>query len=314
MSLCSRRYRRGHSQYPDLHGAILSALEQSILQGAHSPFNTLFDFYRTLAQGWSQHIVAAPKNPAAIKAYLDLLDHVSILAQSALAANDSSSSAILSFYETVVDSTLDAVSKRISIPVIGPPPQIFYLFLMASSTSDLSRICSIIVKFKEALTKKAQLGGLANDEAEAVNSILMDVCNLLWRSKALELASVVSPTAKGCLCSAEVTNELQAYLSSLHRDYRVQMIFGLSYNAAISSIAHSSFVALQDEAEAAQGESLKRHVGPVTQKSLEVLAYEGGMKINWQNCRVSMLNWMEVRGLDGIKTLLFATIKNLTST
>jgi centromere protein I len=258
--------------------------------------------------------VAAPKHTATIQAYLDLLDHVSILAQSALAATESSSSVIVSFYETVVDSTLDAVSKRVSMPVTSPPPEIFYLLLMATSISDLSRICSIIVKYKEALTKKAQFGGLANNEANAINSILMDVCNLLWRSKALELASDISPTAKGCLCPAEVTKELQGYLSSLHRDYRIQMIFGLSYNPAISSLAYSSFAALQDEAEAAQGEPLKRHVGPATQKSLEVLAYEGGMKINWQKCRVSTLSWIEARGLDGIRTLLFATIKNLTNT
>jgi centromere protein I len=292
----------------DLHRTLLSHLEQSILQGANAPFDTLFDFYRTLCQGWSQHIVAAPGKPIATQAYVDLIAHVSSLAQSALAVTLGSSSAILSFFETVVDFALDAVSKRILLPILGPPPQVIYLLLMSSSLSDISRTCSVVLVYKKALEKKANR---TNEEAEAVNAYLMDVCNLLWRSRALELASNANPSAKGCLCPAEVSMELQTYLSGLYQDYHVQTMFDSSHNPVIASLSQSAFAALQDDAEASKGEPMERLAGPVTARSLDVLKAKGGMEIEWQQCRISMLNWMEARGVDGIKKLLAGTIRNL---
>lgn len=293
---------------------MLSPLEQGILQGAYSPFDTLFEFYATLAQNWgsqttaNSQTVGQAETATAIQHYSDLIEHVSTLAQSALAHNEGSASAILVFYEVIVDFASEGVSKHTNLPIVGPPPQVVYLLLMSSSLSTLSRICSIIVTYKLALGNKTNRTA---KEAEPINAYLMDVCNLLWRSRALELASNDNPSAKGCLCPAEVSASLQEYLRSLDRDYRVQMIFGLSHNPTITSVAQSAFAALQDEIEATGGESLQRHAGPVTERSLNVLGYEGGAKVSWKQCRVSMLSYLEERGVDGIKKLLFATMKNL---
>jgi centromere protein I len=292
----------------ELHHVILSPLEQSILQGAHAPFDTLFDFYRTLGHAWGQHIVNAPEDPTAAQAYVDLIDHVSTLAQSAMAATMGSSSSIISFFETTVDFALDAVSKRISLPILGPPPQVVYLLLMSSSLSDLSRMCAIILIYKKALEKKTNR---SNEEAEAVNAYLMDVCNLLWRSRALEPASNVNPSAKGCLTPPDISTGLQTYLSNLYQDYRIQTMFDLSHNPVLSSLSQSALTALQDHAEAAEGQPLERHAGPVTARSLDVLKSKGGIDIDWQQCRISILNWMEARGINGIKSLLAGTIRNL---
>lgn len=295
---------------------MLSPLEQGVLQGAHSPFDTLFDFYGTIAQNWGSHIIANSRTAgpiettAAIKMYAVLIDHVSTLAQSALAASGTASSAIISFYEVVVDFANDNVSRHKSLPIIAPPPQVVYLLLMSPSLSIMSRICSIIVTYKLAVGNKTNRTA---EELQSVNGYLMDVCNLFWRSRALDSASREDPSAKGCLCPPEVSSSLQTYLTSLDRDYRVQIIFGLSFNPAISSVAQSAFATLQDEAEVAAGDSLQRHAGPITERSLEVLGYEGGTKVSFKACRVSMLNWMEERGVDGIKTLLFATMRNLSN-
>jgi centromere protein I len=297
-----------YSPFLELHRTFLSPLEHSILQGAHAPFDTLFEFYRTLAQSWSQHIVAVPEDTNVKEAYVDLIDHVSTLAQSAMAATLGSSSTILSFFETVVDFALDVVSKDIGFPILGPPPQVVYLLLMSSSLSDLSRTCSIILIYKKALEKKANR---TNQEAETVNAYLMDVCNLFWRSRALEQASNTNPSARGCLCPPEVSEELQIYLSTLYQNYRVQTMFDFSHNPVIASLSQSAFATLQDDTEAAKGEPLERHAGPVTARSLAVLRSSGGMEIEWQQCRISTLNWMEARGVDGIKNLLAGTIKNL---
>jgi centromere protein I len=248
------------------------------------------------------------KDVDAIEACVDLIDHVSSLAQSVVTATEDSSSAILSFYETVVDFAVNAVSMQISLPILGPPPQLVYLLIMSPSLSNLSRMCSIVVSYKQALEKKSNR---TDKEANSINAYLMDVCNLIWRSRALEHASNVNPSAQGCLSPPDVSTELQAYLTKLDRDYRLQMIFGLSQHPVISSISQSAFAALQDESEATQGVVLQRHAGPVTSRSLEVLGYEGGMKVDWQQCRISMLKWMEARGVGGIKKLLFATMKNL---
>ncbi|KAF2432215.1 Mis6-domain-containing protein [Tothia fuscella] len=296
-------------RFAELHRVILSHLERSILQGAHSPFDSLFECYSMLAQGWTDHLLANPKlDQIATEAYQDLVQHVSNLALSALATSEASGSAVIGFYEVVVYFARDNVTKYPQLPILGPPSQVVYLLLMSPHLSVSSRICTVIATYKQTLANKTNR---TMKDAEPVNGYLMDVCNLLWRSRALEMASNDDPSAQGCLCPAELTKSFQAYLTALDRDYRIQMIFGLSFNPTMSSLSRSAFDALQDAEDTSTDEALHRHAGPVTERSLGVLGYEGGMKISWKQCRVNMLQWMDERGIAGIKGLLFATMRNL---
>jgi centromere protein I len=61
----------------------------------------------------------------------------------------------------------------------------------------------------------------------------------------------------------------------------------------------------------------KYHTGPVGEKSLALLKKEGGVGVDWEGAngyKVFVLQWLNERGLGGIKDLMFATVTNLKNT
>jgi centromere protein I len=61
----------------------------------------------------------------------------------------------------------------------------------------------------------------------------------------------------------------------------------------------------------------KYHTGPVGEKSLALLKKEGGVSVHWEGAngyKVFVLQWLNARGLGGIKDLMFATVTNLKNT
>jgi centromere protein I len=61
----------------------------------------------------------------------------------------------------------------------------------------------------------------------------------------------------------------------------------------------------------------KYHTGPVGEKSLALLKKEGGVGVDWEGAngyKVFVLQWLNERGLGGIKSLMFATVTNLKNT
>ena len=237
--------------------------------------------------------------------------HVSTLALSALVVSESPVPAIISYYEKTSAATLTAFPRtgRSNIPISLPPPQTFYLLLMSSSLSSLSLLCGVLVTYKSLLVIELRESAQPPSQLTAtLNSYLMDTCNLLWRSRAL--VSSESNTA-GCLCPPIVVSELQLYLPELDRDYSLAAMFGLSMHPLLSAVSRSSFAELEEVA-AHNGEPLEeRHSGPVSLRSLVVLSNDGGLDISWEDYRVQVLDWMEKRGLSGIKLLMQAIVKNM---
>jgi hypothetical protein len=54
-----------------------------------------------------------------------------------------------------------------------------------------------------------------------------------------------------------------------------------------------------------------RHNGPVTQRSLEALAIDGGVRVGWGDYRLEVLAWLEGHGVGGVGELMFCTMKQL---
>jgi centromere protein I len=288
----------------ELHRVMLAPLEQSILHGAHAPFNTLFELYANLAQRW----IGALKNTIVQKqAYDDLTQHVSILAQSALTNTQDSSAAILTFYEKTADTTNQNISTgRSYLPLCLPPPSLLYPLAMPSSLSTLSRVCAVLTTYKLALeTQIKSTTSFHADSTRTLNGYLMDICNLLWRSRALTTSDANS---FGCLCPDDVELELQSYISRVNRDYALPKSFDFSHNPLLSSLSRTAFA---ENEGAVVGEMRSSHAGPVTQQSLVVLGNEGGVVVSWKEYRVFMLRWLEERGVNGFKKLMFATMKDL---
>ena len=61
------------------------------------------------------------------------------------------------------------------------------------------------------------------------------------------------------------------------------------------------------------GSVTERHAGPVTQRSLALLGQNGGVKVGWSDYRLEVLQWLADMGSDGVKELMFKTMKLLMS-
>jgi centromere protein I len=88
-------------------------------------------------------------------------------------------------------------------------------------------------------------------------------------------------------------------------------MFGLSLHPLLSGISRSSFAELEEAAALSEGPLEERHSGPVSLRSLVVLSNDGGLDISWEDYRIQVLDWMEKRGLGGVKELMQAIVKNM---
>lgn len=115
----------------------------------------------------------------------------------------------------------------------------------------------------------------------------------------------------GCLCPEEITAALQAYFGGREPEYNISSAFGLSHSHVLCAISIAMVRYLEEKAETSGDELRSRHSGPVTQRTLVVLSKEGGLELAWKQYRVQVLNWLEGRGLAGIKRLMYATMTGL---
>lgn len=204
---------------------------------------------------------------------------------------------------------LSNTSGQQTIPIRIPNAQIVYLLTFSTSLSDLSRLCSILASYKRAFEGAIKASGSYSAEyTMQFNGYLMDVCNLVWRSRALLMSD---PNALGCLCSESVRTALHKHLPVVDNDYSLAVAFGLSHNNLLAALAVATFRSLESKAEEGGEELRVRHAGRVTQRSLTVLGKEGGLEISWRQYRIEVLNWLEARGVGGIKALMYTTMKDL---
>jgi centromere protein I len=300
----------------ELETNMLSTLEAGIFSGAETPFEALFEFYSNLAQRWMTSRASAstgrtPRGFLKSNALFDMIQHVSVLAESALAAGQPAISAVLSFYERLTDLITEQISQRKQIlPPVLPSRSLVYSIASTSSLNDLSRLCALLVTYKRCFER--QEAGVTRvyqaNATDLLNGYLMDICNMIWRSRAL---NTTDPNAAGLLCPDQVTGSLQSYLSKVERDYSVHTIFDFSHSPMMAATSQSALYGLEEGVGQSTGDELPSHAGPVTQRSLVVLEKEGGLSLSWKQYRLEVLDWLENHGLDGMKKLIFATMKDL---
>lgn len=137
----------------------------------------------------------------------------------------------------------------------------------------------------------------------------MDTCNLLWRSRAFATADA---NARACLLPEASIAALRQYAPRIDRDASLAGLFGLSWHPLLGSMARAAFLEMESEMadKDGVGELEVTHEGPVSQRSLVVLANDGGVQVEWKEYRGKVLDWMEERGIGGVKGLIFAALKN----
>ena len=299
-------------------------MELAVLDNTVESAAALLEYYTSLMRNWTITLLSLPDpHPPDVGKMMQsvaaLADHSSLLSLSLLASytpTQHTISTVLSYHETLVHTISHAVSHA-QIRILTPYAETVYLLVFLNPTlSTLSRLCYILATYKrtfEAAMSKAPPGPQVypREYVNHFNGFLMDICNLLWRSRAFNGSDT---NALGCLLPPAILPQIAAYLDMLTPPYALQAIFSLSHNLSLSGPATAAIRDLEDKS-ATDGRVVRtRHVGPVTQRSLEALAMDGGIKVSWAEYRLEALRWLHERGAGGIGDLMSCTMKQLMGT
>lgn len=239
----------------------------------------------------------------------ELTDHVSTLHVSALASS-AATSPILRFYELLSSISPPSRMSRGQAPsLLLPPPQAIYLLGFNYTLDSLSRLCAILATYKLTFEEGIKVSiRYPNDVTARFNGYLMDFCNMLWRSRAFTTADANST---GCLCPERLVASLRTYVAAVDHEYSISALFGLSQNPLMSALSLKAFQELEDVAAVNGKPDLARHVGPTSQRTLAALEKEGGLRVSWKEYRIRVLNWLDGKGIPGVRELMFVTMKDL---
>ncbi|KAF2129000.1 Mis6-domain-containing protein [Dothidotthia symphoricarpi CBS 119687] len=296
--------------FEDAYSTYLVSLEQALVTQGPSSCEKLVNFYSSLLR--HQTSSSSPDQ----RALKDFTTHIATFSTSiilTLPANSGSSliSSILSFYEL-----LSTCSKPYVIPITLPPMHLVYLLVQDAPPATLSRTCGIIGSYKLAFDQhpKPVKNYYSTAVTDALNWCLRDIYNFIWVSRALVVSD---QKAVGLYCQPSLRSALNDYLSSLSREYGIGAALALSNNPALASLSAAAWRTIEErniEQENLDITSTRRHQGPVSQQSLHVLKRQGGVSVDWDGplgYKVFVLQWLEERGMGGIKELMFATVTDL---
>ncbi|PYH94243.1 Mis6 domain protein [Aspergillus ellipticus CBS 707.79] len=324
--------------FDTLRKDVLIPVENAILSGALSSRTSLLDFYSSLIRQWGVQLRTRPPASEESKPLGLLITHAELLALSVLEclatdqtpsydSSDRGKPAMLSIVEfyCTLGELFSHASMNGNIRLTVPLAPTVYTLIFTPISSVISIMSSVLASYKSSFESSLTSPVLQvpdpkdslypTDLVGQFNGYIMDVCNLLWRNRGLNSED---PNALGCLIPIPTVSALTRYIRESNefarkRDtafsYTVSSIFSLSHHIALCNMSAACFADIEDENNI--GEDKPRLKRPVTQKALNALEKEGGMKMAWQEYRVRMLDWLDATGNVGIGSLMRSTMKAL---
>ncbi|KKZ66606.1 hypothetical protein EMCG_07720 [[Emmonsia] crescens] len=325
--------------YDTLRQNYFVPLENAILSDQRESKVLILQYYSSLIQHWGAIIRATP-SLSPVPPLPQVIGRAELLALTVLESPQgpkgdgtvqkrSGTLAVLQFY-TDLARLFSHAPTNAKIRITVPQPQIIYILAFTPTLSHTSTVCSILAAYKYSFETSLTSTTLQNNGSpdrsyptemvSQFNGYVMDICNLLWRNRGLNSED---PNALGCLVPATTVNELSQYLQELSdrpgRDgggekhkYQLSSVFSLSQNFALCRVSSACFRGIEEALAETQGKSLSvRLTRPVTQKALAALDKEGGVRINWQEYRLRMLEWLDEMGAEGVGNLMRSTMKAL---
>jgi centromere protein I len=293
-------------------------MEEAVLDDATLESKlALLTFYKNLLNQWTASLLSDPRPPAsATEAIVSLVHHLNNLAltivQTSLRVK--TFSIILSFYESTA-SLITHTSLKPTVRITIPPAELVYTLHFTNSLSTISRLCSILTLYKKAFeiamapkpisSSVTDQQSYHKDYVNHFNGFLMDVCNCVWRSRALNTSD---PNALGCLLFPPVTLALNKYITALDNALSLASIFSFSFSPIFCLLSISYVRELEDNTH---DDIERRHAGPVTQSSLKTLEKDGGLTLSWPEYKLGVLHYMENNGVNGVAELMYNTMKHL---
>ncbi|KAJ5778894.1 hypothetical protein N7457_006614 [Penicillium paradoxum] len=318
--------------FESLRGELLSPLESAVLDQSLSSRTALLSFYSALISQWSVKLRSEPDATIQSVNLSHTIVHAELLASSILelSAEDEEKTSkpatvsVLDFYRGLSELFSHAPQDprfRLTLP----HAQTVYTLAFTPSVAVISSLNYILAVYKTAFeaSLSSQILQAKNtlpyetDLVGRFNGYVMDMCNVLWRNRAL---NTEDPNALGCLIPASTTTALTNYIKEVsetakHYDresaFHVSLasIFSLSHHAAFCNLSAACFSDLEEDQKVADDRPKLRK--PATQKVLLALEKDGGAKITWQEYRVHMLDWLDSIGCRGTGILMRSTMKAL---
>lgn len=302
----------------ELYRNTFQEMEDAVLEdGTTESKLKILQFYKNLLDRWTTIVLSQPSpTTEAATALTSLNRHANVLALTIaqISQTVTSFSTILSFYESTA-ATITYPSLKSKIRITSPPAELVYTLNFTTSLNVLSRLCAILALYKRAFeiamaprpvdsaTKDVQ--SYPKEYVNHFNGFLMDVCNCLWRARALNTAD---PNALGCLIDSRVTSALTTYVGGFDTSLTLPSLFSFSTSPTLCLLAITYIRDLEDSME--DGIE-RRHAGPVGQASLKQLELDGGLKLSWQDYKLGVLQHMENNGVAGVGELMYNTMKHL---
>lgn len=278
----------------------------------------VLSMYTKLLHHWTTMLTSSDSIPDHASATVaGLIRHVNRLTLTLLQTcpGVATDSAILDFYEQSVRLISDDTLVR-HIRIELPPSSLIYTILFSSSLATVSRLCYILACYKRgfetAMSTKALQGSHGIDirtydrsYVNLYNSYIMDFCNCLWRARAL---SDSDTNSQGCTVPRPTVDALTAYVATVDKSFELGSLFSLSYSPVLCFQSIKKLRELEDAEIEKGGDISTRHAGPVTQSSLTRLATAGGLRLSWQDYRISVLEALSASELVGVAELLKNTM------
>lgn len=292
----------------------------------------LLGFYSALIGQWGVKLRSQPDTMEESVDLSQVIVHAELLASSILEFSPEeqdrrtkpASVSVLEFYRALSEIFSHA-PKDPRFRLTLPYAQTVYTLAFTPSIAVISSLNSILAVYKSAFeaSLSSQVLQAQNSPAYGTdlvgrfNGYVMDMCNVLWRNRAL---NTEDPNALGCLVPTSTTTALTNYVKEVseaakHYDresaFHVSLasIFSLSHHAAFCNLSAACFSDLEEEQQIADDRPRLRK--PATQKALLALEKDGGAKITWQEYRVYMLDWLDEIGCRGTGILMRSTMKAL---
>lgn len=278
--------------------------------------------YTNLMHHWASVLRSSKNIPAhASDTITGTVQHVSILAMTVLQTNTTlaSESAILAFYEENLALLTDDVLKQY-IRVELLPSALIYLLVFSQSLATVARLCAIMAVYKQSLETAMPIRRNANtptidassyteEDVRRYNGNLVDIVNLIWLRKAFEIDK---PIEQGCMIPRATFAQLQTYVvSTVDRTFSLASMLSLSHSPLFCLQSIETLRVLEDQQIEVDEAIETRHAGPVTQESLRKLGTSGGIRVNFTDYRLGVLETLRAKGMGGVESLLKESMKVL---
>lgn len=321
--------------YQSLRNKLLLPLESAILDETIDSRQALLDFYSALISQWGVQLRTQSSSEESVP-LTNVVKHAELLASSIQEFAPESDSnqttqtlgilSVLRFYRCLADLFTHA-SQNASIRLTVPLAATVYTIAFSPCISIISTLNTILADYK--LSFETSLASQVIQPPNApeplydtnlvnrFNGYVMDICNLVWRNRAL---NAEDPNALGCLIPETSVTALTNHVRNVNEAARhydresafhvtLSSVFSLSHHAAFCNLSAACFAELEEEQQITDNQLRLRK--PVTQKALQALEKDGGAKYTWQKYRVHMLDWLDEVGSRGTGNLMRSTMKAL---